>query len=418
MLAEIISIGDELTSGQRLDTNSQWLSERLGELGIRVGFHTTVADDLAANILVFQQAVQRADLIISTGGLGPTADDLTREAIASMSGVPLVLYPQALEHIEQLFARRKRPMPPANRQQALFPEGSAIVHNPHGSAPGIDMLVPREGRSPSRIFALPGVPAEMREMWDGTLVNAISDMLPEKTILHHHRIKCFGVGESDLEAMLPDLIRRGRDPIVGITVSKATITLRITASAPTVDQARQKMEPTIQTIEQSLGQLIFGREEDELQHAVLAHLQKRQQTVAVVEWGTGGLVGNWLSEVPQVNRSYIGGLTINSTSVANSLLGVAWPQQSDNPAELESLIVTMASRWREQTGADYGLAMGPFPAVNLGQQESGSVVMGLASVSTAVTHAFPLAGHPDIVRARAGKQLLNMLRLHLLRNEL
>ncbi len=416
MLAEIISIGDELTSGQRLDTNSQWLSERLGELGIRVGYHTTVADDLAANVLVFKQAVERADLVISTGGLGPTADDLTREAIAQMVGVPLVMYPEALAHIEQLFARRKRPMPPANQQQALFPEGSVMVFNPHGSAPGIDLTVSRSGKKPSRIFALPGVPAEMREMWEGTLANAISDMLPEKTVLHHHRIKCFGVGESDLEAMLPDLIRRGRDPIVGITVSKATITLRITAAAPTVETARQRMVPTIETIEQSLGHLIFGREDDELQHAILHQLDAKRKTLALVEWGTGGLVGHWLSEVPQHHQSYIGGLTINSASVAKKLLNVEWPEEySDDASLFEPLVIAMAKRWREETGADYCLSIGPFPSPIMGQKEPGNVLMGLASASYAAAQAFPFAGHPDIVRPRAGKQLLNLLRLHLLK---
>src|SRR5437016_4624089 len=154
MHAEIISIGDELTSGQRLDTNSQWLSTRLGELGVTVMYHTTVADNLEANVQVFRNAAERADLVVASGGLGPTADDLTRDAIAAAAGVELDFLPSVFAHIESLFARRKRPMPQRNRVQAMFPRGSRVIPNPAGTAPGIDIDMPRLGQRPSRIFAL------------------------------------------------------------------------------------------------------------------------------------------------------------------------------------------------------------------------------------------------------------------------
>src|SRR5205807_6086673 len=165
MRAEIISIGDELTTGQRLDTNSQWLAERLLEIGVPVAFHTTVGDQLADNVLVFRQACERADIVVATGGLGPTADDLTRQALADLVGVPLVQDDASLAHIKALFARRKREMPPANVVQAQFPQGSRPIFNPNGSALGIDMAIPRTAVRPARFFALPGVPAEMKEMW-------------------------------------------------------------------------------------------------------------------------------------------------------------------------------------------------------------------------------------------------------------
>ena len=133
MHAEVVSIGDELTSGQRLDTNSQWLSERLGELGIRVLYHSTVGDDLEANVRVFREAFDRADFIVCTGGLGPTADDLTRQALAEATGRELVQDDAALAHIRALFARRQRPMPDRNVCQALFPAGSSVIPNPHGT---------------------------------------------------------------------------------------------------------------------------------------------------------------------------------------------------------------------------------------------------------------------------------------------
>src|SRR6476469_4803168 len=204
MRAEIIAIGDELTSGQRLDTNSQWLSERLGEIGIPVAFHTTVGDDLENNIAVFRTAIERTELVVATGGLGPTADDLTRDAIAAAAGVDLVQDDAALAHIQSLFARRKREMPERNKLQAQFPRGSRVVPNPDGTAPGIDLTVRRSGRSPARVIALPGGPAEMSGMWQETVAPALRADQQDPHIIRHHRIKCSGVGESDLEARVPD----------------------------------------------------------------------------------------------------------------------------------------------------------------------------------------------------------------------
>ncbi len=150
MRAEIIALGDELTSGQRLDTNSQWLSQQLADLGVQAFLHTTVGDDLEAGTEVFRQAVQREDVILSTGGLGPTADDLTRDCLAQACGVELVRDEAVLEQIRALFARRGREMPERNVVQAMFPRGSRVIANPNGTAPGIDIEVPRTGRTPAR----------------------------------------------------------------------------------------------------------------------------------------------------------------------------------------------------------------------------------------------------------------------------
>src|SRR4030042_1104110 len=144
MHAEIIAIGDEITSGQLLDTNTQWLSQQLEERGVRVLYPTTVGDELDACAGVFRAAIARADVVLATGGLGPTSDDLTREAIARAVGRELVLDPKALEHVREMFARRRRQMPERNEQQALFPAGARMVHNPNGTAPGIDLEVPRQ----------------------------------------------------------------------------------------------------------------------------------------------------------------------------------------------------------------------------------------------------------------------------------
>lgn len=409
MRAEIISIGDELTSGQRVDTNSAWLSQRLGELGVSVAFHTTVADHLPDNIQAFRLACERTDLVIATGGLGPTADDLTRQAVAEMAGVDLVQDEGALAHLRALFARRQREMPPNNLVQTLFPRGSRVVPNPHGSAPGIDLAFPRAGREPARLFCLPGVPAEMQEMWQGTVAPAVVAMLGKPRVIHHYRVKCFGVGESDLEAMLPDLIRRGRVPSVGITVSKATITLRVTAEGESIELARQSMQPTIDVIHQCLGDLVFGYEEDELQHSVVRQLQQRGQTLAVVEWGTAGLIEHWLGECAD-GRTFRGGLVLRDAAGISLLSNLAADLASMMGLN-ESTVGVVAQAARERFGSDYALVVGPFPEAVAGATDPGSVAIAVASPAGLATRAIPFTGHPDILKPRAAKQALNLLRL-------
>ncbi len=399
MRAEVIAIGDELTSGQRLDTNSQWISQRLEELGVPVMFHTTVGDDIEADTRVFREAVRRAEIVVCTGGLGPTADDLTREAVAAATGTELVLDEQVLEHIRALFARRRRrEMPERNRVQAMFPRGSRVIPNPHGTAPGIDITVLRPNQPPSRIFALPGVPAEMHEMWKTTVQPAILAMLGnQRRCIRNRSIKCFGVGESDLEAMLPDLIRRGREPRVGITVSRATITLRITAAGPTPQACDQQVEATEATIRQCLGDLIFGEEEDELQDAVIRRLAARDQTLSTVEFGPGGLMAHWLSEADPARAVFRGGWIL--------------PDQENSDEAMKHA----AEQARQKFQTDWTLAVGPFPASDADGGEPGDLHLALAGPDGTNSRTTAFAGHPDLLKHRAVKMALDLLRLKLQR---
>jgi nicotinamide-nucleotide amidase len=408
--AEIISIGDELTSGQRLDTNSQWLALRLGELGVRTLFHTTVGDDLEANVEVFRRAIERVEIVVATGGLGPTADDLTRDALAQAVGVPLVLDEPTLAHIEGLFARRGRTMAPSNRNQAMFPAGSRIVRNPAGTAPGIDLDARRGNGRAARVFALPGVPAEMQEMWNQSVEPAIRAMGGGDRVICHRRIKCFGAGESDLEAMLPDLIRRGRTPSVGITVHGATITLRITAEAESRAACETLMAPTVEVIQQCLGDLVFGEEEDELQDAVVRLLRAKNKTVAVAEWGTAGTIAHWLSEVPQSSDCFLGGMVLPNIRAVHHLVqptGRATISESlpDEEGYMKLIVEQMSQACREAYSADFGLSVGELPG-----SAAGKVWMAVASELKTTAVSAPVLGHPEIHRVRAAKQALNLLR--------
>ncbi len=403
MHAEVISIGDEIISGQILDTNCQWLAQRLEELGIRVLYHSGVGDELEAMVGVFRLAIDRADVIVTTGGLGPTADDLTRQALAQATGRKLVLDAGALEQIRALFARRKREMPQRNESQALFPEGSRVVPNPNGTAPGIDLEIPRPGRASCRFFALPGVPAEMKEMWLGTVVHELRKAGAGRQVIRHRRIKCFGVGESQMEAMLPDLVRRGREPRVGINASQATIIFRITASGPTEEAALAAMEPTVETIRKCLGNLVFGEEDDELQDAVVRLLRQRKQTLATVEWGTAGLLADWLGAAAGNDPCYRGGLVLGDEATVQKVLGVSPPDVS-----------TMAEACRKRFGADYGLCAGPFPALDPPPAEPKPFHYALASPSGVAVQAVPFAAHPALLKVLCAKHVLNLARLAML----
>jgi len=234
--------------------------------------------------------------------------------------------------------------------------------------------------APARVFALPGVPAEMKEMWAATVAPAIQDHIGIKKVIAHYRIKCFGVGESDLEAMLPDIIARNRYPIVGITVSQATITLRITAEGETAAAAREAMQPTIDTIHQCLGDLIYGYEEDELADAVLRLLREQNKSLAVDEWATGGLISKWLADRDSQDVFRLGQVHTNSQDWQDS--GIT---QSAN--------------------ANYHLVIGP--------ASDGQATVNLIVNGQDHRKQIPFTGHPEILKPRAAKAALNLLRLHL-----
>ena len=397
--AEIISIGDELTSGQRLDTNSQWISQQLGAIGVRVMYHSTVADDLEANIDVFRQAIDRADLVVSTGGLGPTADDLTRQSLASAIGVELYEDADALAYIQQLFSSRGREMPPKNVVQAQFPVGSQVVHNPEGTAPGIDLAVKLDEHE-CRVFCLPGVPAEMKQMWDRTVEPAIVSMNPDtKSLIQHFVIKTFGMGESDMERTLPDLIRRGRKPTVGITASYATITLRITTEGDSPEECEQQATETINTIKSCLGDLIYAHHECEIQDVVSSMLETRGESVAVLESGTQGLVSHHFHNTGNA------GTVVGPCRLETNLVSLGHSEQHD--------LTTAAAEFHASHNSDYSIVVGDI--LTGGPNEVDSLEVVIATNQGTEQHSFRFTGHSDIRVPKAAKQAINCLRLHLLK---
>jgi nicotinamide-nucleotide amidase len=420
MKSEIISVGSELTSGQNLDTNCQWLSQRLAEIGIAVGWHTTVADDLEDNVATFCIATERADLVLITGGLGPTQDDLTREALAQMAGVELVFHAPSFQHIKELFARRHRTMPERNRVQAMFPAGSEPIPNPNGTAPGIWMNVEtRNSKSQIRkslLVAMPGVPSEMFAMFEQQVRQRLVALGFSGGVVVQRKINCFGAGESAIEEKLMELTRRGQSPEVGITVSDATISLRILARASTVEEAKTQTEPVEKTIRERLGSFVFGVDEEELQDAVIALLKSRQQTVGTAESVTAGLVARRLGLVPGASACLLGGVVAYDARIKIELLDVPPSLIEEHGVISAAVVEAMAVGCRARLRADFAISTVGLagPGGGSPEQPIGLAFAGLAWDGGVRSQSYNWLGTREEIQSRTAKMALNLLRLHLL----
>ena len=305
-------------------------------------------------------------------------------------------------------------MPASNQIQAHFPAGSRVIPNPHGTAPGIDLDVEQPNGNRCRLFALPGVPAEMKQMWQQTVQPALEAIRGPGRVIVHHELKCFGAGESELEAMLPNLIRRGRQPQVGITVHRATITLRVTAEDSDRQRCWQQMQPTLDVIRDTLGVLVFGEGDEELQDAVIRLLRERQQTVSVCEWGTCGFVTHWLQCADRNDSPAVrGAVLISSPNQLATWFGgsATAPCGAGQP---EELVGSMAQAVRSRCDTDYGLAIGPLPDPDSPQP---TIALGLASADRLQLCSRSFTGHPDILLERTAKQALDLLRRGLLSHQ-
>ena len=398
--AAVVAFGDEMTGGARVDTNSAWIAARLESVGYEVRLHGTAGDDADDAVALLRFMADRCETIVCTGGLGPTRDDLTRDVIASLCDRPLEYRDEAMRHIERLFKIRRREMPQRNRIQAMFPRDSVMIDNPHGTAPGIDAKVPGSNRD-VRLFALPGVPAEMKTMMDAHVIPALAGG-GSKSHIQTRVLKFYGIGESDMEERLGDLIARGRQPRVGITVSSATISLRITATGPDPRQCVEAIDQTEADIMRRVGDLYFGRgESTEQQHAIVETLRRRGETLQTIDVGPAATLATAFASVDPANLSASTGRAIGGT-----YLGGHCVIDVNDSESVDRLIETSTSDWLLITRGYPDLSRssdGPLPAADVefdvrhrdGRRHHQTVSLG---------------GHPSILHARIAKSAMAFFR--------
>jgi len=411
MNAIILSVGNELTLGQTVDTNSAWLSRRLAEVGVQVVMHATVADELEPLVREIRRASELADLVLITGGLGPTADDLTRDALAAVLGVELVLEERYLEQIRAFFAERGRPMPEANRVQAMFPAGSEPIENTCGTAPGIRARVGR-----AMVFVMPGVPREMRVMYDRDILPWLQAHTNGAVILAR-TIQTFGAGESEVGERIRDLMARGRNPTVGTTAQQAVIGVRIHAAGASRAEAEALLEQTTAEIRSRLGNIVYGQDADTLWSVVVRELIARGETLSTAESCTGGLVAKRITDVPGSSACFLEGVVTYANEAKIRLLGVPAELIAAHGAVSRPVAEAMAVACRERSGSDYALSVTGIAGPSGGTPEKpvGLVYVGLADADGCDVLQLRLGSTLDReeIRDRTTKTALNLLRLRL-----
>ena len=414
MAAEILCIGTELLLGNITNGNARWIAEQLAALGIPHHRQLVVGDNRERLIAELQAAAERCSVLITTGGLGPTPDDLTTEAIAAAFGAPLVEHPQVWAEIQARLAARGRPCAASNRRQAFLPEGAALLPNPTGTAPGM-IWSPRPGFT---ILTFPGVPSEMRAMWQTTAAPWLCAAGLTQGVFASRMLRFWGVAESNLAEQMADLLEAS-NPTVAPYAGAGEVKLRITAQAASRAEAEALLLPVEAEIRARAGEACFGADDASLAAAVLEQLRQRGQTLAVAESCTGGGLGAALAAVPGASEVFLGGVIAYANSVKQGLLGVPAALLEAHGAVSDPVAQAMAEGARRATGADWALAITGVAGPGGGSDEKPVglvhlVVAGPDGCSSEGVRFGTSRGRAWIQTLAAG-EALNRLRLRLLR---
>ena len=410
--AWIISIGTELTLGQSVDTNAAWIAEQLASQGVRCERHVTVPDELESIRDAVRQAAAACDVVIATGGLGPTADDLTRQALAAAAGVTLEIDAASVEQIRAFSAQRGRQMPEHNRVQAEIPRNARAIANSCGTAPGVCLEL-----AGTPCYALPGVPFEMKTMLTREVLPQLRAAAAGR-VLRSRRLHCFGMPEAAIGEHLADLMTPGRNPEVGTTAGMGVISVRINASEDSPEATDALLDEAEKEIRVRLGNVVFGRDGETLAAALGALLAARGETLSTAESCTGGLIAKLLTDVPGSSVYFVGGAVAYANELKQQVLSVPAEILASVGAVSGPVARAMAEGARRGFSSTYALAVTGVAGPTGGTPDKpvGLVYFGLATPTDSIVREvrFGSDAPRDVIRERAARTALNLLRLWLL----
>ena len=417
MIAEIIAVGSEMLTPFRQDTNSLYLTAQLNDLGVQVAFKTIVGDSLAHLTSEASIAIARADIIIFSGGLGPTEDDLTREAAAAALGIPLHPDNDILAALYKRFAARQMVMPPNNAKQADVLEGAAVLENKNGSAPGQYLDTVCDGHR-KIVVLLPGPPNELKPLFDNLVRPRLAGTLPIRH-LAKRMLRMALIPESHVDARTAPIYKQYPDIETTILAHSGEIQLHFLCAKPTLSEAQARVDELTGKIEAEMEDAIFSSHGESLEEVVLLHLGMRHLTLATAESCTGGLLAQRLTAVPGSSRYFLGGAVVYSDALKTAF--------ADVPAELiathgpvsPEVARSLAEGIRARTGASLGVSItgiaGPTPGTGPDAGKPiGLVYIGLADGQQTQVKEFRLPGDRDRIRLWASQQALELIRRHLL----
>src|SRR5436853_756289 len=406
LTADIIAIGSELLTPHRTDTNSLWLTERLNSIGIEVMQKTIVGDDEQRLEHAIRDSLRRSDLIISTGGLGPTEDDVTRKVFARVLGRQLTLDYDVLETIRERFASRGYQMAPNNERQALVPAGATVLPNQNGSAPGL--TISHESKF---IVLLPGPPREMRPMFEDQIMGELENR-SRGTRIARRTLKVTGLGESALDELIAPIYGQYSNPQTTILFTNCEIEVHLTATADNLSIAERLLNELSEKLKEKVGDYIYSTAGESVEEVVGRGLAEKGHTIATAESCTGGLIAERITEVPGASRYFLGGVVSYTEDVKTKLLGVSQEMIERRGDVSGEVAEAMARGIKESTGATIGLSVTGIagPGGGTVAVPVGSVYIGLSDDLVTSNRRLMLMGDRQLIRWRASQAALDMIR--------
>lgn len=411
--AEIIAIGSELLKPEKIDTNSLWFTEKLNEIGIKVKLKTVVGDELETIKQIIQQALNRSDILILTGGLGPTADDVTREAVAEAIGRRLVFDEEIAETIKQKFARMNRPMPEINKRQAFIVEGAKALKNDNGTAVG--MLIELNGKM---IVVLPGPPRENQTMFENDVLPALKK-IAGRGVFKKRILRVSGMGESAVDEAIAPIYSKYNSVETSILFNRSEIEIHLTAQAESAEEAEQALEKLTSEICDKLGIAVFATNGETMEEVVAKLLKDRGKTVAVAESCTGGLISMRLTEISGSSAYFLQGVVAYANEAKVEMLGVPEELIKKHGAVSAEVAEAMAEGIRERAKSDYAISVTGIagPTGGTAEKPVGLVFIGYSNGKNVKSLKTILPGDRYLIRWRASQMALDYLRRKILQGE-